>query len=597
MSLRRFEASTTPAALNAVRAALGPDAIILSNRQVDGHVEIIAAGVIDDALLALASDLPNATGGPKTGSVHEPEPDPEAKAKVGVGVGVEAEAEAEAGAGAVAEAEVGAEATVEIEPEPDSAAPSDSRLSAAAGALIEPPSGRTPGSGVQASVTPDGQSIEREADVAAAAPSAALAGEGRASVRQEDPVVSDRAAIEPAVALPVRRVAALTRSTPPARRDAQALPRHRLPAPWHRQPEAFEHGMTSRTAHPVASVASPGAALPAARSAANAVAVRDPSLDASGIERVEARLRRLEVGLWGSSESARADLLARLLTLGLGPSLALQLSEHAAGESAEAIVRSARETLQASVPTVRDTTLEVPGVTLLAGPDASARSDAMMKFAMQQIASGGTASLALVCAHTERSGVFEALEAQGRELGVVTVRARDATELSGVIYSLRDRPLVLADTGTSLPGETLAVPEMALRRLLVLPATLQRVAARQAVISACRVRADGCVLMQLTGPALAGEVLDAVVGEQLPVAWWSDQDARQVPLQRATAARLIAVVEELAATHDRANDRAALATLLQPGRASDGNGFSAAVRLGGCASPVAADSSTSSNRA
>ena len=49
MQLRRFTADTTPAALGAVRLALGDDAIILANRKIGDQVEIIATGQMDDA--------------------------------------------------------------------------------------------------------------------------------------------------------------------------------------------------------------------------------------------------------------------------------------------------------------------------------------------------------------------------------------------------------------------------------------------------------------------------------------------------------------------------------------------------------------------
>ena len=49
MQLRRFTAESTPAALGAVRLALGDDAIILANRKIGDQVEIIATGHMDDA--------------------------------------------------------------------------------------------------------------------------------------------------------------------------------------------------------------------------------------------------------------------------------------------------------------------------------------------------------------------------------------------------------------------------------------------------------------------------------------------------------------------------------------------------------------------
>lgn len=52
MNVRKFHASTTREALRQVRDALGADAIILSNRQVAGGIEIMAVADMDMSSLA-----------------------------------------------------------------------------------------------------------------------------------------------------------------------------------------------------------------------------------------------------------------------------------------------------------------------------------------------------------------------------------------------------------------------------------------------------------------------------------------------------------------------------------------------------------------
>lgn len=409
MSLRRFEARSTPDALRAVRAALGPDAIILSNRELDDRVEIIATGVIDEALLAMASDVPIEVVAP----------------------------------------------AADAAPTPEAVAP-----------------------------------IERDAPASAHA-------------------------------------------------DAVEEP----PAP-----------------------------------AASAAA--DPAPDAPGMEGVEARLRRLEVGLWGRHDAARAGLLSKLLALGLGPSLALRLAERATGATDEALVRDAFATLKSSLPTVRDTTLERPGATLVAGPEAESRLDVILKFATQQIAAGGTRSLVLVSADPSRAGAFEVLEAAGRELGVATVRARDAGDLGRTLDGFSDRPLTLVDCGRVLPvGDVPLHVAKVPRRLVVLPATLQRVVAQRTARDARAHGAHGCVLTRLDGAARLGEVLDALVREFLPVAWWSDRDAAHVPLQRAEASVIVATAVSMARRLGTGDDDVALATLMQPAELRAPRGFARGVSL------------------
>jgi flagellar biosynthesis protein FlhF len=52
MNVKKFTASTSREALRKVRDALGPDAVILSNRPVDGVVEILALASDDVASIS-----------------------------------------------------------------------------------------------------------------------------------------------------------------------------------------------------------------------------------------------------------------------------------------------------------------------------------------------------------------------------------------------------------------------------------------------------------------------------------------------------------------------------------------------------------------
>src|SRR3954471_6200017 len=52
MNVKKFTAATSREALRKVREALGPDAVILSNRPVDGEVEILALANDDVASIA-----------------------------------------------------------------------------------------------------------------------------------------------------------------------------------------------------------------------------------------------------------------------------------------------------------------------------------------------------------------------------------------------------------------------------------------------------------------------------------------------------------------------------------------------------------------
>ena len=61
MNVKKFRAANTREALRQVRDALGADAIILSNRPVDGMIEIMAVANMDMASLATPALLARLT--------------------------------------------------------------------------------------------------------------------------------------------------------------------------------------------------------------------------------------------------------------------------------------------------------------------------------------------------------------------------------------------------------------------------------------------------------------------------------------------------------------------------------------------------------
>ena len=60
MNIKRFHARDMRSAIRQVRQSMGPDAVILSNRKVDGGVELVAAMDYDESLLAAHSEAPPA---------------------------------------------------------------------------------------------------------------------------------------------------------------------------------------------------------------------------------------------------------------------------------------------------------------------------------------------------------------------------------------------------------------------------------------------------------------------------------------------------------------------------------------------------------
>ena len=93
MKVRRFFAPDMRQAIRLVREAQGPDAVILSNRKVDGGVEIIAAVDYDESLMAQAPQPPSGAapavpdGDAKdSGAAEAAEDDPPPRRPAGAGI-------------------------------------------------------------------------------------------------------------------------------------------------------------------------------------------------------------------------------------------------------------------------------------------------------------------------------------------------------------------------------------------------------------------------------------------------------------------------------------------------------------------------------
>ena len=54
MRIKRFQAPDMRTALRMIRDEQGPDAVILSNRAIEGGIEVVAATDYDEALVAQA---------------------------------------------------------------------------------------------------------------------------------------------------------------------------------------------------------------------------------------------------------------------------------------------------------------------------------------------------------------------------------------------------------------------------------------------------------------------------------------------------------------------------------------------------------------
>lgn len=130
---------------------------------------------------------------------------------------------------------------------------------------------------------------------------------------------------------------------------------------------------------------------------------------------------------------------------------------------------------------------------------------------------------------------------------------------------LIDHTLPGDDDAVGLPANLLK-PEAAdtVRQLFVLSADMQSATADSLISHHCSGRAMQCVLTNLDTTARLGELFSAIIRHHLPIAYWSDAASVQKPLQRAEASVLIAAAVAMSRRITLSIDDQWLHRLIQP---------------------------------
>ncbi len=523
MQLRRFTAESTPAALAAVRQALGDDAIILANRKIGDQVEIIATAHMEDAEALAYASVPH-----EVASVEQASLSP-----------------------------VDSNAQQSIPPERQSAPrgisrklnTSKTRANTGTADLL----GDTPKSFGNKST--DSLTIEQL----------------KAAIEE----VENRVESEPAVSggsdkgrdssVRLHGRGSSDQGNKQRRGNAAsgghfATGSDDLRAPLRQDGESVLEQEMRKLAATVSSVIDEN----------NSQLVQ---IIESQNKQINQHFKGLEVNLWGNNVPNRKQHLQQLLSLGLGANLAVQLVERAPPEySADEALRHSLALLKSTLPIGSDKSSTVPGVTIVSGSPGAGKTTVLMKLATQHVKEYGSDSIVVICADTRRIGAFEELQAYGRLLGVPTVHAHDTAEFESLIAAFNHKQLVLVDHTLPMDSDAIEIPrslqnteaEDTVRHLLVLSAISQSAMVDSLIERHCKRRRMQCVLTHLDANARLGELFNPIISHHLPIAYWSDAASIQKPLQKADASILIATAVAMSRRLARTADDECLIRLIQP---------------------------------
>jgi flagellar biosynthesis protein FlhF len=510
MNIRKFIGATSRDAFRLVREALGPDAVVLSNRTTeDGSVEIVA---VADGDLAKIS--------PKAAAEHR-----EMKLKASIGnqshpqslSQSHSNSNSNAGSNPYASGDVfssvfGANPEPLDDLEPEAQADDTSRTMAESNPWL----------------------IEHARRVAQSAQSAHSAAE---SAPQR--TLSASAAIAKGLGSPVAVTPQESAQAHGWTREAAQLAARRA-----EQKTAQLHAATQNPAAQSASSMQEGAfaGLPASAAAAVTEAIRtrvEQVMNDTVMHELSSMRGMMEEHfaglLWGDRQRRspnHAELTKRLFAAGFSAQLVrLVIDNMPEIEQAEASMQWVQQVLENNLPVMdsEESMMNRGGVFALMGPTGVGKTTTTAKLAARCVMRFGASKVALLTTDSYRIGAHEQLRIFGKILGVSVHAVKDADDLQLALSELRNKHIVLIDTiGMSQRDRTVSDHIAMLcgaghpvQRLLLLNATSHGDTLNE-VVQAYQSTPDqpplaGCILTKLDEATNLGGVLDTVIRYKLPV--------------------------------------------------------------------------------
>jgi flagellar biosynthesis protein FlhF len=532
VNIRKFIGATSREAFRLVREALGPDAVVLSNRTIeDGSVEIVAVADHDLANISPGAARESAFGasGVNPGAAS------------GAHSGTSPAANSKAGYAAIASASHGAN--------PYS---SGDVFSSVFGANPEPideesePS--TPAAMPRLTATAEQERSDTLAEsnpwliehARRVARTAALPPSPDAPQRTLTPST----AIARGMGTPVTVIQTERAEAPEWAREAaqlaarRAAQRNAAQASMNASAHGSQHGSQAEPAQPEGHLAS----LPASAAAAvtEAIQARMEKVVNDTVMHELASMRGMMEEhfaglLWGDRQRRgpnHAALTKRLFAAGFSAQLVRLLIDNMPEiEHVEAAMDWVQQVLENNLPVMNseEALMDRGGVFALMGPTGVGKTTTTAKLAARCVMRFGASKVALLTTDSYRIGAHEQLRIFGKILGVSVHAVKDAADLQLALSELRNKHIVLIDTiGMSQRDRTVADHISMLcgaghpvQRLLLLNATSHGDTLNE-VVNAYQSTPDqpplaGCILTKLDEATNLGGVLDTVIRYKLPV--------------------------------------------------------------------------------
>jgi len=250
----------------------------------------------------------------------------------------------------------------------------------------------------------------------------------------------------------------------------------------------------------------------------------------------------------------RGYLLRNLLGAGFSASLAKglmeQLPDHPTdGSSEEDPMQYIRTALIRNLKTIRneDEILEKGGIYALVGPTGVGKTTTTAKLAARCVVRHGADKLALLTTDGYRIGGHEQLRIYGKILGVTVYAVKDAQDLTLALAELRGKHMVLIDTVGMGQRDQMVAEQVAMfagcgtevKRLLLLNASSNLHTLNEVAEAYGGGGLAGAIITKLDEAVIIGSALDTAIRHQLPLYYVAQGQRVPEDLELADPRRLV----------------------------------------------------------
>lgn len=228
-------------------------------------------------------------------------------------------------------------------------------------------------------------------------------------------------------------------------------------------------------------------------------------------------------------EPVRAMIIKWLNRAGFSEQVADQLASYVPeSASSSEVMQHIEMLLQEKISIGHNEILTQGGAIALLGPTGVGKTTTIAKLAAQFAMKYGPEQVALITTDTYRIGAHEQLATYGKIMGCAVRVAKDADELSQILYQFREKRLVLIDTAgmgqrdvrLSEQLETLmSNSRVNIKSYLVVASTAQRRVIEEALQHFKRIALSGCILTKIDESVGLGEVLSVTMKHALPISY------------------------------------------------------------------------------